>query len=111
MAVFLGAYIWFSEGQVISLAQLTLAVALGLLIWAVFETIRRPITNQLIHKIASNIVPSVIILTDGDSTAYSKFMSALNSPVTTLIKYGSVIVVTVILNVFSGYIYTYLTST
>lgn len=110
MAVFLGAYIWFSEGQVGSLAQVTLAVALGLLIWAVFVIVESSIENQLLKKLSSNIVPSVIILTEGDENAYSEVIGSLNSPTNTMITYGSVIVVSVSANIMASYIYTYLVS-
>jgi len=108
LAAFLGGYVWFNDGEINSLGDLTLAVALGLLIWAVFLVLKSPIERKLLKRLTLNIIPSVIILTEGDERTYSEIESSLNSPLNTLLTYLVTAILSLFVNVGSSYLYTYL---
>jgi hypothetical protein len=108
MAFFLGAYVWHVGLKGLSLAHATLAVSVGLILWSVFSVVQAPLSKVLLRRLHLNIVPSVILLTDGDVRAYDEITASLNSPVTTLGATVLAVMAAVGVNVGSSFIYAYI---
>ena len=111
MAAFLATYVGFSASISISLTDLTFAVSIGLLIWAIFAIVQSSLRNTIHKRLTMNIVPSVILLTLGDERAYSDIEESRNSPTNTVLYYCGVVFVGLAINIISSYIYTRLTIT
>jgi hypothetical protein len=107
MAAYLGAYAFFSRGDLHSLYQITSAVSVGLLIWASIVIFETTMMKHLFRRISSNIVPTIILLTDADDSAYTDVREALNSPVNTLFGFIGTIALSLTLNVLASYLFTY----
>ena len=76
--------------------------------WSAFFIFHAPIAGILVSRLTRNIVPSVIILTEGDERAYTNYIGKLNSSTNTVLAYVGVVIATVAMNVASSFIYAYL---
>lgn len=109
MAFFIGAYIWFAPKEV-TVAQAALASSVGLLLWVLFAVVHAPISKWLFRRLQLNVVPSVILLTDADERVYGEVTASLNSPVITIGAVIFSVVMSVVVNVGSSFIYAYMTA-
>ncbi len=110
MATFLGAYVFFSKGHFGSLAQATFAVAVGLLLWALLVITESTLTPMLLKRITANVVPSVILLTEGDRQAFNRVKANMNSSVQTIFGFLGTILLGFSTNILASYVYAWLTT-
>jgi hypothetical protein len=107
-AIFLGLYI-YTKGGVIRLSEIGYAVCAGLIVWSIYLALRPSFLDFILKRITSNIVPSVLLLSEADSRCFKRISESLNSSRKTVIGMIATIALSVILNVASSYMYTYLT--
>ncbi|WP_324131914.1 hypothetical protein [Bosea sp. (in: a-proteobacteria)] len=110
IAIFLIGYIYFSGSQSESLSRLVYAISVGLLIWAGFSIFDSYISKLLFRRIYKNVIPTVILISEGDNSSYKKITENLNSPSNTIIIFCITIIINILLNVIASYIYAYLSS-
>ena len=108
VAVFLASYVWFNQGVIGNPGKFVYSVSLALILWSFFAVASSSVTRRFSRRLYMNVVPSVIILTEGDHKAYEKIKNGLNSSYNTAIGIVSTGFINVILNIFASYVYTYL---
>jgi hypothetical protein len=109
-AFFLAAYVWFQRDFGLSLELTTLAVALGLALYSSFMIFESFITKNVLRRLSRNIVPSVILLTEGDISGYDEIKNSQNSSTRTLFSAIFAILLALSVNLLSSYLYSYLTN-
>jgi hypothetical protein len=108
MAIFLLSYVHFVGFNNIDLRSTVLAVAIGMIIWATFAIFDSYIIKLIFKKAVLNIIPSVVILNDYDEECYNNVLKSTNSPLSIMIVYMITLSVSAGVNVFSSYLYSYL---
>ena len=108
-AAFLLTYVYIHEGKNISISELMSVFAISLLLWALVTIFLRTVVRLSNARFARNIIPTVILITEGDTNAYQKVKERLTSSSTTLVHIISSSVAGIMLNIVASYLYTYLT--
>ncbi len=104
MAVFLISYVYFIKSRLAVDGNFVYATSIGLLLWsglAVLSSYTKRITTR---RIASSIIPSVILMTEGDIKAYKKIVETKASSHGTI---GGVIgasLLAILMNIGASYI-------
>lgn len=104
MAIFLMSYILFSSFP-LELEEIVLVSAFGMLLWAAFIIMQSIVLRNALKKITSGIIPSVILVTNGDKRSYNEINSNKNQPIKTLINVIASILFGISINLASSYIF------
>lgn len=109
MAIFLSFFVYLNQGNLDSLGRLTLAVSVGLAIWSIFLTARSIITKRIFKRVTCAIIPTVILLNDGDEKAYKNVLAEVGSPALPAFGFLFTVSIAIGANLLSSYIFDYLT--
>jgi hypothetical protein len=93
-----------------SINQILYAFALGLLLWSLLSVYSESLSKTVFRRTLNNVIPTVILLTDGDIAAYDKIETETNEPTWTLVSIIGSIALAVIINIVASYIFRYLTT-
>ncbi|MEG3150473.1 hypothetical protein U1769_11325 [Sphingomonas sp. ZT3P38] len=108
MASFLASYTLFSDEYSFTLPNIVMAVSLGLVIWSLLVIVESSLSSRVMKRVAVNIIPTVILLTDTDIKSYGEIKNGLNSPFFTIASGAVSIAAGILLNVIASYIFAYL---
>ena len=109
MAAFLAAYTLFEMHKPLSLARLTFAVAIALIIWSVAAIVEAPMTRLVMRRIIANVTPTVILLSTGDQRCYDEVLRSRTTAGGTVARFVGGLLVGLSTNVAASYFYTYVT--
>ena len=105
VAIFFSCYIWFGGGFSNNLDRLVHAASIALTLWGVFSILSQILLNSIATTISNVILPSVIILSDGDERAYKRILEKIGSPYSVLIKLIFTILFGISINIVSSFLY------
>ena len=105
LAVFLASYAFFSIGSNIETVELIYAVAIAIIVRSLFQIVGSSVARLATRKIAQNAFPSVILLTSADENCLQELQKNTVHPAVILLKFAGWIVLTVLVNIASTYIY------
>jgi hypothetical protein len=108
LSAFLIGYVTFSGAQITELPQAIMAWSIGIVIYAVAKAAAARLRASSQNKIAANIMPSIIVLTEGDSRRLQQFESKRSKSGVTVWTLCASMVVNVGLNIIASYVYAYL---
>lgn len=109
MAAFIMTYIIINSSRDILVTDIALASAVALVLWSLFSILSTASRKQIPITILSNIVPSVILLTEGDKKAFKETIDSMKSSGNALINLVFTIIFGIALNIASSYIYSWFT--
>lgn len=92
-----------------SINGVLMAVSLGLFVWAALSVYSVYLSRFVMRRTQNNVIPAVILLTDGDISAFDEIERETNRPLLTLLSVFGSIMLAVALNVVASYLFEYLT--
>jgi hypothetical protein len=107
-AFFVGSFAFFSEADQLTIFDIFNVTAFGLIIWSMLVIFENSVGKKSFRRVSANIIPSVILITDGDSRAYQNIKDRRNSPITTFMSIVVAWITGILINLISSYIYSYL---
>lgn len=105
MAVFVASFVIFKGSQRFSITEILYGLSLALFIWSILAVASSALMRSIRRRTVKNIVPTVIILTDGDERAYNEIKSARSSAGMTIGYVFLAAIFNILLNIISSYIY------
>lgn len=109
LSIFLLGYVWFAGDSLNRLPDAIVALSLGLIILALSKAIAAKLRSSGQEKITANLLPSVILLTDGDTRRLSEFEAERTKSTATLWSLAQMAVASILLNLAASYLFAYLT--
>jgi hypothetical protein len=110
MATFLGTYVYLSGTQGLTISKSVLAASIGLFIWSVLVIVESSVTKRLFRRVSANVIPSVIVLTEKDSSSYDDIKEKVNNPLVTTFNVILSVLGAISINIVASYIYARLSS-
>lgn len=107
LSAFLIGYVTFSGVALDKLPEAILAWAIGVIIYAIAKAAAARLQASSQSKIAANIMPSVIVLTEGDNRRLAWFESKRSKSGFTAWSLSISIAVNIGLNIAASYVYAY----
>jgi hypothetical protein len=109
VATFLSSYVYFNNGQIGDIGKLVHSISVAILVWSLISISVIFLRRKISRRLSKNIIPSLILITDGDTKAYETVKSGMNYPYNTCISIIVTAILSIAINILSSYIYTYLT--
>ena len=107
-ACYLATYVWFNKGIIWPFGRFVYAICLAIMIRCFFSIIYENLMRVVSRRLIKNSMPSIILLTDGDTRAFEKIKAAQNSSVHTVFGIIFASLFTILLNIISSYIFDFL---
>ena len=104
-AFFLIGLAYFSGDQIDGVKYIMYAISIALMLWVFVSLTVNVAKKWFLRRLGENILPSIILLTDGDKSACNKIDSKRNSTSFTLTGLAGTVVLGILINVISSYIY------
>lgn len=105
LAVFLTSFVILRGSQSIELKDLILATSLGILVYALFAAIKTTIVAKVFRRLASNMMPSVILLSEGDNRCFERFNNKKTGILSNIAWLATTTVFAIATNIFASWIY------
>jgi hypothetical protein len=109
-ALFIGAYAKFASEVDLTIVALLKATSVVVSIFAMIEIIMQFSRRKIFKRISKNLSPTVILLTDADTTTYSKILASRTSANYTMMGIVGTIIGGIAINIISSYLFIYLNS-
>ncbi|WP_144037072.1 hypothetical protein [Sphingomonas sp. TZW2008] len=103
-AIFMAGFLFFSEGKV-SASTILYAACLGLLLWAVTNVLASSASRSATKQVGLSVLPTVILLTDGDTKAYKGVRERSAGALTASIRLATIGLIQIALNIVASYLY------
>ena len=107
-AFFVLTYFFLTRGHHKSVDQIALAIAGCLVTWACVQVFAARVDAVIRQRTANALVPTALLLTDGDNRAYTKVIEGMESAGGTFLRLLGGALVAIILNVAASYLFVWL---
>jgi hypothetical protein len=105
LAAFLATYAFLRGSTTISVKECLFATAVGLCLWSVSTIGRTSVIRFVQNQMGKNFVPTVILMTEGDTRAYGEVKSRQKSGLRSAVALILTALLSILLNVISSAIY------
>ncbi len=107
-AIFLASFI-YTKGDGLSLRDVGFATCAGLVVWSLYLMLRPQILDVLYKRITSNVVPTVLLLSEHDKNCYDGITRRMKSTSGTLVGMVATVALNAAINLSCSYLYSYMT--
>lgn len=107
-ALYIAAFAYLSRDKLVDPQYVAYSISIVIVIFSAVSLINMYVSRSISRRITRNMIPSVIIISNGDVLAYDAARAKLNSSTLTMLRIGITIIFSIGINVISSYIYSIL---
>lgn len=108
VSVFLLTYVFFDKKAYISNIEIIKVSSIAIIMLSIFSVTEGMFIKLFFKRLISNIIPSVLLITNKDKELYGKIIDGKKSIWTTIVLFILASIFSLVLNVVASYIYAYM---
>ncbi len=108
-AFFIAFYVFFSGNPLKNFEYFTYAVTISFMIWGIIQISAQALSRSIKKRVNRNIIPSVIVLTNGDKIGYKKLLESTTSTSGTVARLAFTPIFSILFNIVASFLYVWLT--